>query len=128
MSGRASPGLSFLAAGLLAVACGYDGPQLDVAGLRARLDADPDSLLVVDVRQRSAFEKGHVPGAVNVPLEEIDTHIAKLAASPRPLAVICTCGKRSLAAIEKLRARGLEPFLVVGGMLEWERAGYPVAR
>jgi rhodanese-related sulfurtransferase len=113
---------------LFAISCGYGGPSLDVAALKAKLDADPGALLVVDVRPLSLFEKGHVKGARNIPLEEIDAHMDELVASSRPLAVICTCGKRSLEAIEKLRARGVEPFLVVGGMLEWEKAGFPVTR
>ena len=115
-------------AALLQIACGYDGPSLDVVALKAKLDADPHALLVVDVRPSALFEKGHVPGAKNVPLEEIDAHLDDLVAANRRIAVICTCGKRSLEAIEKLRARGIEPFLVVGGMLEWEKAGYAAQR
>jgi len=121
---------SFIAlavAGVLAFSCGYDGPSLNVAALKAKLDADPHALIVVDVRPRAMFEKGHVKGARNIPLEEIGEHLSELAASSRSLAVICTCGRRSLEAVEKLRAGGIEPFLVVGGMQEWEKAGYPMA-
>jgi rhodanese-related sulfurtransferase len=115
-------------AAIVAVGCGYDGPRLEVGELKARLDADPGSLLLVDVRPGALFEKGHIQRATNVPLEEIDAAAGDLAALRRPIAVICTCGKRSLEAIEKLQARGLAPYLVVGGMLEWEKAGYPVVR
>jgi rhodanese-related sulfurtransferase len=120
--------LALVVAGSVASACGYDGPSLDVAVLKAKLDADPGSLLVVDVRPNALFGKGHIQGATNIPLEKIDSAASDLAALHRPIAVICTCGKRSLEAIGKLRARGLEPCLVVGGMLEWEKAGYPVVR
>ncbi len=113
---------------LFAVSCGYDGPSLDVVALKARLDADPNALLVVDVRPSALFEKGHIQGATNIPLEKIDSAASDIAALHRPIAVICTCGKRSLEAIERLRSRGVEPFLVVGGMLEWEKAGFPTTK
>jgi len=117
-----------LLACLATAACGYDGPSVDVAALKAKLDAAPGSLDVVDVRPRALFDKGHILGARNVPLEDLDGALDALAASKTPLAIVCTCGKRSLEAIEKLRARGIRPYLVVGGMLEWEKAGYPVER
>ena len=120
--------LAFIPVALTSLSCGYNGPSLDVATLKARLDADPDALLVVDVRPSALFEKGHIQRATNIPLEKIDSAAGDLAALHRPIAVICTCGKRSLEAIGKLRARGLAPYLVVGGMLEWKRAGYATAR
>lgn len=116
---------------LLAVtspSCGYDGPSLNVAALNEKLKADPHAFLVVDVRPRALFDEGHIEGAKNIPIEQIDAHMDELIAAPQPVAVVCTCGRRSLDAVKRLNARGAKPFLVVGGMLEWEKAGYPTAR
>lgn len=113
---------------LATAACGYDGPSLDVAALKAKLDADPNALRVIDVRPRALFDKGHIKGARNIPLEEIGVHLAELAGSGKPLAIVCTCGKRSLEAVKKLNMRGTSPFLIVGGMIEWEKAKYPVEK
>lgn len=99
-----------------------------MASLHAKLKADPNAFLVVDVRPVPLFDKGHIEGAKNIPIEQIDAHMDELIAAPKPVAVICTCGRRSLEAVKKLTVRGAKPMLVVGGMLEWEKAGYPTVR
>ena len=108
-------------------ACGYDGPKLDAAGLKAELDRSEagERLLVLDVRPRSQFAKSHIEGARNIPLEDLPAVKGEVARSGRRIAVICTCGKRSLEAVRLLKEAGSAPILVEGGMTAWEAAGYP---
>ena len=111
--------------GMLTSACGYDGPSMDVTMLKRKLDTDVHSIVVVDVRPRSLFDKGHIETAMNIPLEQFDAFKQEIARYNKPIAIICTCGRRSLEAIRKLQDIGLSARLVVGGMNEWEKAGYP---
>lgn len=105
------------------------GERLDIQGLRQRL-TQGDDLLVLDVRDAAAFagEGGHVPGAVNIPLPELEGRLAELGSwRERPLAVLCQTDKRSAKAVEFLKRRGFRQVLLVeGGMREWGRQGLPV--
>lgn len=81
---------------------------------------------IVDVRDRSEWQQGHIPGAVHIPLAELAQRTDEL--NPfRPTAVICASGTRSSTAASLLTARGFKHVAnVMGGMEGWEAAGYPV--
>ena len=50
---------------------------------------DADAVLVIDVRDPQSYASGHIPGAVLVPLEELDRHVPRLKASTRPIVAYC---------------------------------------
>jgi uncharacterized membrane protein YdjX (TVP38/TMEM64 family)/rhodanese-related sulfurtransferase len=106
-------------------------PMLQVAELRQRIDCEAD-LLVLDVRTAEDFvgEQGHIDGAVNVPLEVLETRIESLGDDPeRPIAIVCRTDRRSAKAAGLLARRGFADVHVVqGGMTAWNAAGWPVAR
>lgn len=79
---------------------------------------------VVDVRSPEEYAAGHVPGAVNIPLDEVDSRRAELATTP--VHVICQSGGRSMKASEALAARGVPALSVAGGTKGWIDAGRPV--
>ncbi|MCP4675102.1 MAG: rhodanese-like domain-containing protein [Deltaproteobacteria bacterium] len=110
---------------IMAGGCGYDGPSLAVKELKAALESPDKNLTVIDVRPKSQFDKGHVPGAKNLPLEEIEKKIEAIASMNGEVAIICTCGKRSLAAVKQLADKGITTTLVKGGMKKWKAEGYP---
>ena len=94
--------------------------QLMPAELHAR------HLDVIDVRRAAEFAGGHVPGAVNIPLHELERRIAE-AGSDRPLAVICAGGYRSSTAASILASHGFTRlFSVTGGTGAWIAAGLGV--
>ncbi len=103
------------------------GPTLTVGELKAMLDAGRQ-VLVLDVRGRDEFEGelGHVPGARNVPLDELPRRLDELAErSGGPIAVVCRTDRRSAKAARVLAAAGFGDVRVVrGGMEAWRRAGY----
>ncbi|HEX5008895.1 MAG TPA: rhodanese-like domain-containing protein [Planctomycetota bacterium] len=111
-------------------------PQLPPAALLARLapqagrgadkGAARGELAVLDVRRPGEHAGGHVPGAVNVPLADLERRLGEL--DPRrPTAVICQTGYRSSAAASLLRRAGFpEVFNVPGGTAAWIAAGHPV--
>jgi hydroxyacylglutathione hydrolase len=83
---------------------------------------------VVDVRSRSEWEAGHIPGVPNIPAGEIGDRIGELPEA-RPLVVHCQGGTRSAIAASVLDAKGVSGVLdLPGGFAEWEGAGLPVVR
>jgi glyoxylase-like metal-dependent hydrolase (beta-lactamase superfamily II)/rhodanese-related sulfurtransferase len=104
-------------------------PQADVHSLAAELARDP-GLQVLDVRRPREFEAGHVPGAHNAPLAELDGHavLARLDRD-RPVAIVCQTGYRSSIAAHFLRKAGFAALCnVTGGTSAWLQAGLPVER
>jgi hydroxyacylglutathione hydrolase len=78
---------------------------------------------VLDVRNRSEWEEGHVPGARLVPLPELAARLGELRGSG-PIAVHCQGGSRSAVAASVLRASGFTDVTNVdGGYAAWLSAG-----
>ena len=80
---------------LVSVGCGYDGPKMTVQELKAAVDDSKREITVVDVRPQIQFDKGHVSGALNHPLEGFEKSFETIASTKGEVAIICTCGKRS---------------------------------
>lgn len=82
---------------------------------------------VLDVRPREEFAAGHVPGAINVPLDELEQHLQEL---PRGQEVVAYCrGPYCVLAFEavaRLRAEGFQARRLEEGYPEWKHAGLPV--
>jgi ArsR family transcriptional regulator len=82
---------------------------------------------VLDVRPRDEFELGHLPGAVNIPLGELERHLAGL--DPKQEIVAYCRGPYcvlSYEAVARLRARGFTIRRLEDGFPEWRAAGLPV--
>ncbi len=82
---------------------------------------------VLDVRPREEYAAGHLPGAVNLPLGELEDRLAEL---PRDQEVVAYCrGPYCVLAYEavaRLRAKGFRARRLEDGYPEWRRAGLPV--
>lgn len=91
-----------------------------------RLIAETSGLQVVDVREGWEYERGHVPGAVHIPLGEFADRTDELE-SERPVLCVCAGGVRSYKAAQVLVERG---FTDVTNMAEgtkgWIARGLPV--
>ncbi|HUG47393.1 MAG TPA: rhodanese-like domain-containing protein [Candidatus Limnocylindria bacterium] len=84
--------------------------------------------LVIDVRQRDEYERGHVPGALHIMAGELPQRLAELPRD-RPLVTICAAGYRSGVAAGLLRQAGFEDVTsVAGGVPAWRAAGLPTER
>ncbi len=101
------------------------GGRLDPDGLARALHASPeDRPLVIDVRQASEFEAGHVPGAWHIAGGSLPDRLAELPRD-RPIATICASGYRSSVAASLLRAAGFtDVSWVTEGLPAWQDAGY----
>jgi glyoxylase-like metal-dependent hydrolase (beta-lactamase superfamily II)/rhodanese-related sulfurtransferase len=72
--------------------------------------------LVFDVRKKSEFDSEHVVDAINIPLNEINNHLAEFP-KDKPFILHCAGGYRSMIAASILKSRGWEDFVdVEGGM------------
>jgi len=102
--------------------------RLRAADLSARAPADLD-LQILDVRNRSEWEAGHIPGATHVPYHDLTTMPVALDAA-RPIAVICASGERAGVAASLLARNGAEHVIHVtdGGVGMWAQAGHPIER
>ena len=100
--------------------------QIDPDQLAARLEAD-DELVVLDVRDASEFSSGHIPEAVHMPYGEIGERAGELSVE-RPIATVCSGGKRSGLAASLLQREGFKQVIHVGkgGVGTWKRAGHPI--
>jgi rhodanese-related sulfurtransferase len=99
-----------------------DVPQVDPAEAARLID---EGAFLVDVREPDEFAAGHAPGAVNMPLEQLDPD-----AVPRDRLIITTCrtGHRGAKAAAGLLAAGFDVRNLAGGMTAWAAAGLPVVR
>ena len=70
--------------------------------------------MVIDVRKKSEFDSEHVVGAVNIPLNEINKHLAEIP-KDKPFVLHCAGGYRSMIAAAMLKQRGWENFVDVRG-------------
>jgi rhodanese-related sulfurtransferase len=100
--------------------------RITVPELHERLEARAD-LQVLDVRERTEWNAGHIPGAVHVPYHDIHGLPHELDPG-RSVAVICSSGQRSAAAASLLRRHGAADVLHVvdGGVPLWTRQGWPL--
>jgi hydroxyacylglutathione hydrolase len=98
---------------------------LSVQDLKARLD-NKDSLFVLDVRSDDEWGEGHIEDAVHIYVGHLEKRINEVPVD-QPIAVICSVGNRGGLGASILRRGGRrEVYNVLGGMLAWEKADYPV--
>ncbi|MBE9223347.1 rhodanese-like domain-containing protein [Cyanobacterium stanieri LEGE 03274] len=84
-----------------------------------------NSVVVIDVREKDEYEKGHIPGALLKPLSEFS---AKELASYPNIVLYCRSGKRSHTVAEKLIETGMTMVTELkGGITAWQEAHLPVA-
>ncbi len=119
-----SSGLLLASAGLVACSSGEDAGSSS-GGAAATGESDrarahrmvEEGATLLDVRTPGEFSGGHVEGAVNIPLSELDSRMSEVPAD-QPVVVYCLSGGRSSRAASQLEARGYEVF-DLGAMRNW---------
>ena len=112
------------------VVSGYfnERDSLEALSREDLLQRSKDGLVtVLDVRPSEEYRSGHIPGAINVPLEEIEKRLGGL---PKDQEIIAYCrGPYCVLAFEAvaaLRKKGFEARRLEEGYPEWKAAGLPV--
>ena len=94
--------------------------------LHERVGSDTSGLVVLDIRERDAFDAGHIPGARHVPRGQLELRIDQVL--PDPTVRVVTCcefGKISTLAADTLHTMGYTRAVALdGGMKGWREAGY----
>ena len=96
----------------------------------ALAEAQARGARILDVRTVTEWNEGHVPGAIHVPLDQLDAEAPALAGVPKdqPVYLICASGGRSKVAANRLAKAGFQAYNVEGGTNGWIAAGLPVEK
>ena len=85
-----------------------------------------NDVVVIDVRNRSEWEHGHIPGAIHIPMGHLPRRLAEIPRG-RPIVVHCQGGSRSAIGSSVLLRSGIDDVHNLrGGFAEWERQGKPI--
>ncbi len=96
--------------------------------LKAMMEAGEDFVLV-DVLSPDSYRKNHLPGAINIPVYEIETEAPKRLSKSTKIVVYCASFEcqASPTAAKKLEEMGFEQVIdFEGGLADWKEAGYPL--
>lgn len=99
---------------------------LDVTTYKARFKDGGEGHLLLDVRTVEEFEEVRIPGAVNIPLDELSDRAAEVPVD-QPIVLVCRSGVRSIMGAQLLRFAGLQAvqlFNLEGGTQVWVRHGW----
>ncbi|MGW9028626.1 rhodanese-like domain-containing protein [Streptomyces sp. NPDC055722] len=99
---------------------------LDPREARSRLH----ELTVIDVRSPGEYAGGHLPGALNIPLDQLDRALPDIrtASERRGILVVCASGARSENACRILAGRGIDTATLAGGTSAWAAQGHDLHR
>lgn len=98
---------------------------ITVEDLSRLIDSDP-ALQLIDVRSPGEYAAGHVPRALNIPLEQVEARIDDLGDSK--VAILCHSGARAQMACDLLTEHHPEVLTVQGGTQAWIQAGKPIVK
>lgn len=80
-----------------------------------------EGYILLDVRTKGEYESGYIPGAINIPLSDIDEKIiSSLPDKSQMILVYCRSGNRSREASDKLSKLGYTNILEIGGINAWK--------
>ncbi len=113
------------------LAAGLPQAEIGQVGVRTLREALPAGhVQVLDVREPSEWDEGHIPGSSQMSFKTLGGRLAELGLDPdRPVVTTCASGMRSSTAASVLRRHGFRHVAnLTGGMNAWHAAGLPVAR
>jgi thioredoxin len=82
----------------------------------------------VDTRDAPVFGRAHIPGAIHMPLDEIESRLAELHMLPGEPVLYCRAGDKTKLLAENLAKSGVPISFLEGGFLGWEAEGLPIER
>jgi len=96
--------------------------------VRDRLGGRERGLVILDVRERDAYDGGHIPGARHLPRGQLEILVDRMLPDPTtPILTCCEFGKISTLAAATLRTMGFTRAVALdGGLKAWREAGYPL--
>jgi glyoxylase-like metal-dependent hydrolase (beta-lactamase superfamily II)/rhodanese-related sulfurtransferase len=103
-------------------------PFMSLTELKSCIESGKQALIVLDVRERDAYESGHIPGARLLPRGQLELRVNDELTDPtQRILVCCEFGRVSTLATATLRQMGFQGAVALdGGMKAWREAGYAV--
>lgn len=103
-------------------------PFMSMEEVKARVAAGANDLVVLDVREREAFDAGHIPSARHLPRGQLELRVNEALPDPTVrIVTYCDFGKISTLAAATLRRMGFTHAIALdGGMKAWKEQGFPV--
>jgi len=103
-------------------------PFMSLDELKTSVESGRRELIILDVRERDAFEAGHIPGAKLLPRGQLELRVNEELTDPtKRILVYCEFGRISTLATATLRRMGFTGAVGLdGGMKAWREAGYAV--
>ena len=104
--------------------------ETTVDAIKRRMDGGDKGFVLVDVREESEWNAGHIPGAVHLGKGVIERDIEqKIPDAGKEIVLYCGGGFRSALAAENLQRMGYTNVVSMdGGWRGWKEAGYPVEK
>ena len=101
-------------------------PDVDVATVRALQGRD--DVVILDVREQSEYDAGHIAGVKLIPINSVANRLNEIP-KDKPVIVTCRSGNRSGQVTELLRQQGYtNVHNMTGGIVAWQAAGYAVEK
>ncbi|WP_144627308.1 rhodanese-like domain-containing protein [Arthrobacter woluwensis] len=88
-------------------------------------DQRRSTVRILDVREDFEVAQGMIPGAVHIPMGQLQERLSELDPAV-PVIAVCRSGNRSAAVADALSRAGYKADTMAGGMTAWTRAGLPV--
>jgi phage shock protein E len=92
-------------------------PKADIEAKQAR-QLMASGALLIDVRTAGEFGRGHIEGAINIPVSALQAQLPKLAKG-KPIIVYCQSGARSSRAAQTLKNAGFQQVHNLGSISNW---------
>ncbi len=86
------------------------------------------AVVPIDTRDAGAFARAHLPSAVHIPIEEVESRLAELHMLTGQPVLYCRSGERTKELGGKLAEQGMPVAFLEGGILAWEAEGLPIER
>ena len=103
--------------------------ELGPHNLKRMIDMGGRDFVILDVRTPQGFREGHIPGAINIPFEELPQRMKEL---PKRKAIISYCWDVTCILCTKasyvLASKGYTARELLGGIQVWRDAGFPIER
>jgi rhodanese-related sulfurtransferase len=104
-------------------------PRISIDALKTLMEKG--AVVVIDVRDPSSFEAGHIPGAINIDYVEMPKRAASFVAEKRAIVTYCACTNETTAAraaLDLSQAGAADVKALAGGWNEWIKRGEPVEK
>lgn len=101
-------------------------PKLTIAEYRE--NHENETHVLIDVRTKQEFKGGHLPNAINIPMDEINARVDEIP-KDKTVVLVCASGNRSgMVAGALTKAGYTNIYNLEGGTMTWMRHGLPIKR